>query len=424
MERLISVLGCFVFLAMAWLFSNNKRQINYRVVLWGLLLQALLAFIILKTSFGYTVFFYVGAAITKLLSFTDAGISWLIGDSFRNNLDGAKEAGSSLPIQVWNPENSQFVTTGIVVALYILPAIVFFASLTSVLYYSGVMQKIVTGMAKVTSKLLGTSGAESLSVASNVFVGPIEGALLVKPYISGMTRSELMAIMTGGFATITGGFMALYVHWGFDVRHLLAASVMSAPAALVMAKIIFPETETLQTRVNFEKKAANVLDAAVSGAKDGLKIALTVGAAILVFMAVIAMMDFCLLKVGGLFGLGDLTLEKILGYAFAPVALIMGIETADVLNIGYLLGTKVALNEFVAFVKLGQWQVTLSPRSFTIGTYALCGFANFSMIAIQIAGIGGIAPERKQDVAKLAFKAMCAGALASWLTATIAGILI
>ncbi len=428
MERFIGVLGIFVILVIAWLLSNNKRQINYRVVLWGLLLQLVFAVIILKTEPGQAVFIYAKFAITKLLSFTDAGASFLFGSLYRGDPGVVKEIGGAGPFQIWDPQNSQYVNIGVVFAIHVLPTIIFFASLMSILYHLGIMQRIVQGMAWVMSRFMGTSGAESLSVASNIFVGQTEAPLVIRPFISGLTMSELMAIMTGGFATIAGGVMAAYVRFGADAGHLMAASVMSAPAALVMAKIIFPETEESQTKdavnIHIEKTTSNVVDAAASGAADGLKLALNVGAMLLAFIALIAMIDFMLVQTGGLFGIEDLSLKKILGFIFAPLALVMGIETADVLSVGYLLGTKISLNEFVAFVQLGEWRDTLSPRSFTIATYALCGFANFSSIAIQIGGIGGIAPDRKRDLAKIGLKAMFAGALASWLTATIAGILI
>ena len=432
MERLISVLGCFVLLGIAWLLSNNKRDINFRVVFWGVLLQLVFALIILKTGPGQAVFNFARGAIIRLLSFTHEGSYFL----FQNLYLGSQNIVEQLTtpdrplsgFQVWDPAAGQFIEMGTIFAIHVLPTIIFFSSLMAVLYHLGVMQKIVQGMAWVMSKFMGTSGSESLSVAANIFVGQTEAPLVIRPFIAGLTMSELMTIMAGGFATVAGGVMAAYVLYGADPGHLMAASVMSAPAAIVMAKIMFPETEESQTKgdvqIDIEKTTSNVVDAAASGAADGLKLALNVGAMLLAFIALIAMLNFILVKTGGFVGLEDLTLKKILGYAFAPLALVMGIEKADVLNVGYLLGTKISLNEFVAFVQLGQWKETLSPRSFTIATYALCGFANFSSIAIQIGGIGAIAPERKKDVAKIGMKAMIAGALASWLTATIAGILI
>lgn len=428
MERLVSILGCFVLLGLAWLLSNNKREINYRVVIWGLVLQMLFAVIILKTTPGQAVFFYAKAVITKLLSFTDIGSEFLFGNLYRGDPGIVEGLGGVGPVQVRDAGSGQFINLGVIFAIHVLPTIIFFASLMSIFYHLGLMQRVVQGMAWVMSRFMGTSGAESLSVASNIFVGQTEAPLVVRPFIGKMTMSELMAIMTGGFATIAGGVMAAYVRFGVDAGHLMAASVMSAPAALVMAKIIFPETAEPETRgdvkIQLDKQTVNVVDAAATGAADGLKLAVNVGAMLLAFYALIHLLDFVIIQATGVFGLENVGLKTILGYVFAPLALVMGVETADVLNFGYLLGTKVALNEFVAFVELGQWKETLSPRSFTIATYALCGFANFSSIAIQIGGIGGIAPERKHDLAKLGLKAMFGGALASWLTATIAGILI
>lgn len=428
MERYIGILGCFVLLAIAWLLSNRKRQIDYRIVVWGLLLQFVIAIIILKTSLGQVVFLSVNTAISKFLSFADAGLSLLFGDIFHKPSEMAQGLPDSSPSQIWNAENSQFVNVGITFAFHVLPTIVFFASLMSVLYHLGIMQRVIKGIARVMSTFMGTSGAESLSVTANIFVGQIEGPLTVKPFISGMTMSELMTLMTGGFATVAASFMTLYMRWGIEAKHLLAASVMSAPAALVMAKILFPETQVPQTTgkisVNLETDTANMLEAAARGAADGLRLALNVGAMLFVFMGLIAMVDFSLLKLGLLFGMEGLSLAKILGYAFSPLALVMGIETGDVLSFGYLLGTKISINELVAYQQLVQWQEVLSERTVVIATYALCGFANFSAIAMQIGGIGGMAPDRKHDLAKLGLKAMIGGALASWLTASIAGVLI
>lgn len=428
MQHLISLFGCFVLLGIAWLLSNNKRQINYRVVIWGLLLQLIFAVLILKTTPGQAVFFYARAAVLKLLSFTDVGAQFLFGNLYLGDPGIVKTLNMPGPYQIWDPNAKAFVDIGISFAIHVLPTIIFFASLMSILYHLGIMQKLVKGVAWVMEKTMRTSGAESLSVASNIFVGQTEAPLVVKPFVGKMTMSELMAVMTGGFATIAGGVMAAYVRFGADAGHLMAASVMSAPAALVMAKIIFPETTEFETRdpthVTVEKTSVNVVDAAANGAADGLKLALNVGAMLLAFYALIHLLDYGVIKFSGLFGVADFGLKQLLGYAFAPLALVMGVEPADVLNFGYLLGTKISLNEFVAFVELGHWKDTLSPRTFTIATYALCGFANFSSIAIQIGGIGGIAPERKHDLARIGLKAMIGGALASWLTATIAGILI
>ncbi|MFQ5709984.1 MAG: NupC/NupG family nucleoside CNT transporter [bacterium] len=421
MQELISFVGVFVLLGIAWLLSNNKRKIDYRVVFWGLLLQVVFAVLILKTTPGQAVFLYAKIAINKLLSFTDAGASFLFGNLYRSTPDIVHQIGGDGPFQLWDPQKNQFINIGIIFAIHVLPTIIFFSSLMSVLYHLGIMQKVVNGMAWVMAKFMKTSGAETLSVASNIFVGQTEAPLVIRPFVSAMTMSELMAVMTGGFATIAGGVMAAYVRFGIDAGHLMAASVMSAPAALVMAKIILPETQEAATagtmKIHVEKKSVNLVDAAATGAGDGLKLAMNVGAMLMAFIALIAMLDFFL-------GLVGTSLNDILGYVFAPIAFAMGIEPADVLAFGHLLGTKISINEFVAYIDLGALKDQISPRSFTIATYALCGFANFSSIAIQIGGIGGIAPDRKHDLAKLGLKAMFAGALASWLTATIAGILL
>lgn len=436
-QRIIGFFGIFVLLSIAWLLSNNKKKISFRVVGWGLFLQLFFALLILKTGPGQTVFFYAKAAITKLLSFTDAGASFLFGNIYRGDPDIISQIGGAGPFQLKDGITGNFVNIGIIFAFHILPTIVFFASLMGILYHLGIMQKFVQGMAWIMAKFMGTSGAESLSAAGNIFVGQTEAPLLIKPYVSDMTHSELMAIMVGGFATIAGGVMAAYVRFGVDAGHLMAASVMSAPAALVVAKIIFPEMGEPKTKgdvkLKVEKKTANIVDAAASGAADGLRLAVNVGAMLMAFIALIAMINFFLGKIDDVINFitfhhtnftWDLSLKKIFGIIFAPLSFCMGVDPKDIINFGNLLGTKISINELVAYVELTSLKDTLSPRSFIIGTYALCGFANFSSIAIQIGGIGSIAPERRSDLAKIGVKAMLGGAIASWLTATIAGILL
>ncbi len=419
--RLIDVTGIVAILGLAWLLSNNRRRVDFRIVAWGIGLQLIFAVIILKTPPGQAVFFFARTFINRLLGFTDAGASFLFGNLYRGDPGVIGTLGGPGPFQIYNPGTKQFVDIGMIFAFHVLPTIIFFASLMAVLYHWGIMQKIVQGFAWVMAKTMGTSGAESLSAASNIFVGQTEAPLVVRPYVATMTMSELMTVMVGGFATIAGGVMAAYVRFGIDAGHLMAASVMSAPAAVVIAKIMYPETGEPETagmvRAHIERKTANVIDAAASGAADGLKLAANVGAMLLAFIALIAMIDY---------GLGFLhtSLRQVLGYVFSPLAFLMGVETKDVMKVGYLLGTKISVNEFVAYVELAGMKAQLSPRSFVIATYALCGFANFSSIAIQIGGIGGIAPNRRQDLSRLGLRAMFGGALASWLTATIAGILI
>jgi CNT family concentrative nucleoside transporter len=333
--------------------------------------------------------------------------------------------------QVTDSATGGLVELGIVFAIHVLPTIIFFSSLMSVLYHIGLMQKLVAGMAWVMQRTMGTSGSESLSCAANVFVGQTEAPLVVRPFVEHMTRSELMAVMVGGFATVAGGVMAAYVRFGVDAGHLLTASVMSAPAALVMAKIFIPETEDSETegklKVAVEKDTVNVIDAAASGASVGLKLAANVGAMLLAFIALIALFDFILLKasapLAGTFPfLEDLSLARLFGWIFSPLAWLMGVPGKDATQVGELLGTKIAVNEFLAYIKLGGME--LSEKSRIIAVYALCGFANLGSIAIQIGGIGGLAPSRRHDLARIGLRAMFAGALASSLTACMAGILV
>ena len=437
LQKIIGFFGIFFLLGLAWLLSNNKKKINYRIVIWGLFLQLSFAIIILKTGPGKKLFFYAKLFITKILSFTDAGASFLFGNLYLGEQGVVKDLGGPGTFQLWDGASGQFVDIGIVFAFHILPTIIFFAALMGILYHLGVMQKIVQFMAWIMAKTMGTSGAESLSAAGNIFVGQTESPLLIKPYIADMTKSELTAIMVGGFATIAGGVMAAYVRFGVDAGHLMAASVMSAPAALVVAKIIYPETEEPKTKgivkLNSEKNTTNIIDAAAGGASEGLKLALNVGAMLMAFIALIAMLNFGLGKIDDIVNFvtfnhtnfaWDLSLKKIFGLIFSPVAFFMGVDFKDIIEFGNLLGTKISINELVAYLELTNLKGVISERSYIIGTYALCGFANFSSIAIQIGGIGGIAPERKSDLAKIGVKAMLGGAIASWLTATIAGILL
>ncbi len=421
MERLISLLGLFVFMGIGWLMSNNRRKINWRTVIFGVLLQFSFALLILRTGVGRFVFEGARAVITRLLSFTDYGASFLFGNLYMTDQSFVDSIGGQGPFQLFDASTKTFVNIGTVFVIHILPTIIFFASLMGVLYHLGVMQRLVRGMAWIMTRFMRVSGAESLSAASNIFVGQTEAPLVVAPFLNKMTVSEIMAVMTAGFATVAGGVMAAYVRFGIDPGHLLAASVMSAPAALVMAKLVVPETDTPQTgknvKLEVKKETANVIDAAASGAASGLTLALNVGAMLMAFIALIAMIDFFL-------GFAGLSLKQILGYAFYPLAFCMGIDFQDLFQAGHLLGTKIAVNEFVAYVDLASLKNVISARSYTICTYALCGFANFGSIAIQIGGISALAPSRRHDLARLGLRAMFAGALASWMTAAIAGILI
>ncbi len=358
----------------------------------------------LKSAPGRFFFDRVQGIVNRLTAYADAGAVFLFGDLATNE------------------------GLGYIFAFRVLPTIVFVGSLTAILYHLGIMQRIVQGFAWGMVRLMKASGAESLSVAANIFVGQTEAPLIVKPYIPRMTNSEMMTLMTGGFATIAGGVLIAYAGMGIDAGHLLAASVMSAPAALVCAKLMIPETEESQTigtiKTAYEKTTVNVLDAATKGAGDGLKLAVNVGAMLLAFIALISMMNGFVGWVGGWLGLESLSFQQMLGWLFAPVAWLLGVPWEDAATAGTLLGEKTVLNEFVAYVHLQEQFEVLQPRSVTILTYALCGFANFSSIAIQIGGIGALAPERRHDLARLGLRALVAGTLACFMTACIAGLLI
>ena len=405
MERLIGIAGILVLLCIALAMSNNRKAISWQLVTWGLGIQILFAIIILKTPIGVPFFGAIDIGIKNLLSFSDAGSDFLF-KSFRYGV-------------VEDPLMN--------FAFRILPTLIFFSSLIAVLYHLGIMQFIVKWIARVMQKSMGTSGSETLCVSGNIFVGQTEAPLLVKPFILKMTKSELMAVMVSGFATVAGGVMAMYVSILGDIPgiagHLLAASIMSAPAALVIAKIIYPETETSDTfgdlKIALDKKDDNIMEALSRGATNGMKLAANVAAMLVAFVAIIAM-------VNAILGLIDLSLQQILGWIFSPLAWVMGVPWNEAGIIGSLMGEKLVLTELIAYGDLSELMTTnaISDRSAIIASYALCGFANFASVGIQLGGIGGIAPERRKDLAKLGLKAMFGGALASWLTATIAGMLI
>ncbi|OHB58019.1 MAG: hypothetical protein A2173_09480 [Planctomycetes bacterium RBG_13_44_8b] len=399
MPRLISFAGLIVMLLLAWLLSNNKRKLNWRLLISGVVLQFLLAIVILRTIPGQAVFKTIQILITKLISFSEAGSAFVFGETFKEH---------------------HF-------AFSVLPTIIFVSSLMTVLFHLGILQRIVEFMAKIMVYVMDTAGAESLASAANVFIGMAEAPLVIKPYIKTMTRSEIMAMMTGGMATISGALLVAYAGFGANAGHLLTASIISAPAALVVAKIMFPETEQSVTKgmvkVRIPKEDANILDAACRGAIDGAKLAINVAAVLICFIAFVALVNWLL---SFLPSLGDkpLTLERVLGWFCSPLAWIMGVEWKDASIVGALIGKKTVLNEFIAYLDLGKLKDTISPRSFTIATYALCGFANFGSIAIQIGGLGTLVPERRSDFAKLGFKSMLGGSLAAFMTAAIAGMLI
>lgn len=405
MNRFIGILGILVILGIAYLFSENKKKINWRLVGTGLGLQIVFALFILKVPFGRKIFESISGFITKILDFTSEGTDFLFGS-------------------LTNQESF-----GMIFAINVLPTIIFFSALMGILYYLGIMQAIVKFIAKGICKLLGTSGAETLSAVGNIFLGQTEAPLLVRPFINKMTKSEMAAIMTGGMATVAGGVMAGYIAMGINAGHLLAASIMAAPAGLVLAKMLVPETEEPETKnstnIEVEKTASNVIEAAANGASDGLMLALNVAAMLLAFVALIALFNYLLGLAGGLVGFPELSLNWILGKLFSPLAFVMGVPVQDLSAAGSLLGQKVMINEFVAYSDLSTLVANgvLKEKTVLIMTYALCGFANISSVAIQIGGIGAMAPNKKGTIAKLGFKALLGGALATCLTATIAGIL-
>lgn len=418
MIRFQGVLGVAVILLIAWALSSNRKKIPWRIILWGLGLQIGFALLILGTQGGQTVFDFIRASAHRLLSFSDAGAGFLFGNLYRG-VESSPPGDAGWAVQLLD-RNQNPIGLGTVVAFHVLPVIIFFSALTAILYHFGIMQKIVTGFAFAMQRTMKISGPESLAVAANVFVGMVEAPLCIKPFLKKMTQSELACIMTAGFSTVAGSVMASYIRFGVDAGHLLAASVMSAPAAIVIAKIMVPETVTHSTptiKIELEEKGVNVIDAAANGAVQGVKVAAIVAAMLIAFLSLVAMINFFL-------GFAGTSLGQILGWIFSPLAFCMGIESGDVLQVGALLGTKISINEFVAYLDLVASKDALTPRSFTIATFALCGFANLGSVAILIGGIGTLAPERKSDLARLGLKTMLAGALASFLTATIAGIII
>ena len=432
-QRLRSLLGLFVLLGLAWVLSVNRGAVAWRVLLWGVGLQLLFALFILKTPVGTATFDVLNGVVLALLSYMEQGARFIFGNLVFNLIPaGEGTAGTNAPFT----DTGAVANAGATFAFYVLPTIIFFSSLMTLLYHMGVMQAVVRGFAWVMQRTMGTSGAETLSAAGNIFVGQTEAPLLIKPFIERMTMSELMAVMTGGFATVAGGVLAAYVGMLAGVfpdiaGHLMAASVMSAPAALVVAKLMFPETEQSQTagklEVDLERPDVNVIEAAARGAGEGLQLALNVGAMLLAFIALVYLFNGVLGWAGGLVGIEALTLQAILGWVLAPLAWIMGVSWADAATVGSLLGIKTVLNEFVAYLQLSailSGGPSISPRSAIIATYALSGFANFSSIAIQIGGIGGIAPSRRKDLSRLGLRAMIAGSIAAFMTATVAGMLL
>lgn len=440
------IIGILILLGIAFIFSNNKKKINWRLVISGIILQIVFAILIVKgdalgrffAPLAYPLYFFkwLSGLFVLLLNFTSEGATFVFGNLAKS--PGTKDS------------------LGMFFAFSVLPTIIFFASLTSILYYLGIMQKIVRGMAWVMQKVMGTSGAESLSCTANIFVGQTEAPLLIKPFIAKMTNSELLTIMVGGMATIAGGVMAAYIQILGNsyaelhnvplqqaqlmfATHLLGASFMAAPAALLISKILYPETDTPLTKgtvkLEVEKNASNIVEAAAAGAGDGVQLAINVAGMLIAFIALIALINYMLQGVGYYLGFNEilkqnygqpLNLQLLLGFIFQAIAFAIGVPTDSILQFGSLFGTKIVLNEFVAYVDFGNMIANKSifnDKAIYMATYALCGFANFSSIAIQIGGLSPMAPNRRSDIAKLGLKAVLGGSLATLMTATLAGIL-
>ena len=410
--RVQPIAGLALILALAYCLSSARHAIDYRTVAWGLALQFIFALIVLKTAVGQQVFQGAGQLITKLLDFTYVGSSFVFGPL------GNPQVWPKIMTNVLGEEGNQYAN---IFAFMVLPTIVFIAALFAMLYYFGVMQLIVRLFAVIMRRFMRASGAETLNVAASIFMGQTEAPLTIRPFLPRMTESELMTVMTAGMAHISGGVMAAYILFGVEAQHLLTAVIMTAPGTLMMAKLFVPETGRPETsgtvKLDVENTDVNVIDAIGRGTGEGLRLALNVGAMLISFLALIAL-------VNALLGLVGLSMQQIFGWVFAPIAWSLGVPWRDAPTIGNLLGTRMVLNEFVAYSQLGPLKASLDPKSFTIATYALCGFANFSSIGIQIGGIGALAPERRHDLARLVIRAMLAGTFANFVTATIAGMLL
>jgi CNT family concentrative nucleoside transporter len=402
MGHYTGILGLLAILGCAWLFSTHKRAINLRNVAWGLGLQFAFAVIVLKTP---------ASEVLRAISY---GVAAMFGYA---------EAGSTFVFGQLGAANSP---AGFVFAFQVLPIIIFIASFFAILYYLGLMQRVVKVMAIAMQKVMDVSGAESLNVAASIFMGQTEAPLTIKPFLAGMTESELFTIMTCGMAHVSGAVMAAYVGVGHvEIRHLLTAVIMTAPATIMLAKIFIPETEKPATagkvEIHVEKSAVNVIDAAAQGAGDGLRLVLNIGAMLIAFLALIALANGIMGWAHGVTGWFPESLQRVFGWIFAPIAWLLGVPWQDAGTIGSLLGTRLVTNEMVAFQQLGPLKGHLAPQSFTIATFALCGFANLSSIAIQIGGIGALAPNRKSDLARLGLRAVAAGTMANFMSACIAG---
>jgi len=404
-SRLTGVFGLVVILGIGFAMSRNRRAISWRVVGWGVGLQLFFAIFVLRVKQGRDLFVWLGATVTKILGFSYAGSEFVFGEI-----------------------GKQHSSIGVVFAFQIMPAIIFVSALFAIMYYLGIMQVVVKAFAIAMNKIMGASGAESLNVAASIFMGQTEAPLTIRPFLPRMTRSELMTVMTAGMAHVSGSIMAAYIAFGIEARHLLTAVIMTAPGTIMMAKILEPETEVPETlggvKVDIPRTDVNVLDAAARGTGEGLQLMLNVIAMLISFIALIALVNGLFGWIHGFVPWFPATLQTVLGWIFRPIAWVMGVPWHDSGTVGSLLGERMVVNEFVAFAHLGPMKGSLDPVSFTIATFALCGFANLSSIGIQIGGIGALAPDRKHDLARLGLRAMIAGTLANFLSATLAGILL
>ena len=411
--KFISFLGLIAMVAFAWLCSSHRKKFPWRTVLWGIGLQFIFGWLILKTSAGAAVFDFAQRAVTKLISFADEGAKMVFGPL----------ANGKLLSEKWGPENA------FIFVITVTATIILVSAISSLLYHYGILQRIVRGVAWVMQRVMRTSGSESLAAAANIFMGQTEAPLVIKPYLNKMTQSEILALMVGGMATIAGGVLAAYVSFGISAGHLLTASVMSAPAALLISKVMLPETERSETAAGatakIPRETSNGIDALCVGASDGMKLAINVMAMLIAFVAIVALANYLLALPQKYFDVAKpITFQTIFGWINSPFAWLMGIPAKDCMQIGQILGERIVLNEFIGYLSLSKQHAAVDPRSYTLATYALCGFANFSSIAIQVGGIGSLAPNRRGDLAKLGLRAMIGGLLASYLTATVAGILI
>jgi concentrative nucleoside transporter, CNT family len=419
MARLQPIIGLVLIALIAYLLSSNRKAIRLRTIAWGFGLQFLFALIVLKTSVGQRTFEVLGDKIRQLLDFAAVGSSFVFGPI------GDRPVWARIMNEVLGPEGARY---SLIFAFQIAPTIIFIAALFAILYYFGIMQLVVRLFAVVMNRVMKASGAESLNVAASIFMGQTEAPLTIRPYLPKMTESELMTVMTSGMAHISGGIMAAYVAFGIEPKHLLTAVIMTAPGTLMMSKMFVPETGTPETlgtvKLDMKRTDVNVIDAAGRGTGEGLHLAMNVIAMLISFVALIALTNALMGWFGGWIGMPDLSLQRVFGWVFAPIAWSLGVAWRDAGVIGNLLGTRMVLNEFIAFAQLGPLKDSLDPRSFTVATFALCGFANFSSIGIQIGGIGALVPERRHDLARLGFRAMLAGTLANFVSACIAAMLL